>query len=321
MAEQLSDPQIDPLFAAGREGRRSSGADAARHASARVSAVDFSRPSKFTKEQERQLRRAHETFCRTASTGLGADIRTPIDLEVIGIAQLNWSNAVLEVGQDSVCAVVDINPLGTHLVMTLERVFALTLIERLCGGSLTGVAADRSLTDIDVAITSRIFQLFVEQLSLVWHEFAGVHLSFAQLELDASAAQVAALSEPTLMLTLEVRLGKGAFGLGILLPYSATELATGRFTSGAPEGPANDPAARTAMHRAIHSVGIELRAEVAAVELTAERILALSEGDLVRLGPASSGVTLFADDVPLQRAKPGRDGARRAVQLVGETLS
>jgi flagellar motor switch protein FliM len=31
--------------------------------------------------------------------------------------------------------------------------------------------------------------------------------------------------------------------------------------------------------------------------------------------PAEAGVTLFADKVPVHRAKPGRSGSRRAVQV------
>jgi len=33
--------------------------------------------------------------------------------------------------------------------------------------------------------------------------------------------------------------------------------------------------------------------------------------------PAEGGVTLYADKVPVHRAKPGRSGARRAVQIAG----
>ena len=45
-------------------------------------------------------------------------------------------------------------------------------------------------------------------------------------------------------------------------------------------------------------------------------MLALQPGDVLRLdAPAEAGVTLFADKVPVHRAKPGRSGSRRAVQI------
>ena len=48
-------------------------------------AVDFTRPTKFTADQERRLKRALEAFCRTASTRLSAELRVPLELEVIDL--------------------------------------------------------------------------------------------------------------------------------------------------------------------------------------------------------------------------------------------
>jgi flagellar motor switch protein FliM len=48
-----------------------------------------------------------------------------------------------------------------------------------------------------------------------------------------------------------------------------------------------------------------------------EEVLALKPGDVLRLNaPAEAGITLFADKVPVHRAKPGRSGSRRAAQVV-----
>src|SRR3954447_10752579 len=142
MADTLSPDQIEALFAAAEEGNLPGPSEAPRQRSSRVTPVDFARPSKFTKDQERTLRRAHETFCRTASTGLGADMRTAIDLQGGGVAPLNWANALLEIGPDAVCAIVETQPGGTNILISLERIFALTLIERQCGGSAAKVPVD-----------------------------------------------------------------------------------------------------------------------------------------------------------------------------------
>ena len=53
------------------------------------------------------------------------------------------------------------------------------------------------------------------------------------------------------------------------------------------------------------------------IELPIEQVLALQPGDVLSLAaPADGGVTLFTDKVPVHRAKPGRSGSRRAVQIV-----
>jgi flagellar motor switch protein FliM len=48
--------------------------------------VDFSRPTKFTTDQERRLTRAIEAFCRTGSTRLSAE-RVPLELELLDCSQ------------------------------------------------------------------------------------------------------------------------------------------------------------------------------------------------------------------------------------------
>ena len=59
-----------------------------------------------------------------------------------------------------------------------------------------------------------------------------------------------------------------------------------------------------------------VRAEVAAVDLPIEEVLALQPGDVLRLDArADDGVTLSPDAVPVHRAQPGRSGGRRAVQM------
>src|SRR6185436_12283443 len=49
------------------------------------------------------------------------------------------------------------------------------------------------------------------------------------------------------------------------------------------------------------------------VHLPIEAVLALKPGDVLSLqAPADGGVTLYADKVPVHRARPGRSGPRRA---------
>jgi flagellar motor switch protein FliM len=60
-----------------------------------------------------------------------------------------------------------------------------------------------------------------------------------------------------------------------------------------------------------------LRAEVGSREMPIEEVLALQPGDVLRLDAlAEHGITLYADKVPVHRAKPGRAGSRRAAQVM-----
>ena len=69
--------------------------------------VDFTRPTKFTADQERRIKRALEVFCRTASTRLSAELRMPLELEIINSSQLTWGNAHAQVPAGSVSCLVE----------------------------------------------------------------------------------------------------------------------------------------------------------------------------------------------------------------------
>ena len=92
----LSADAIAALVDAAREGRLPEDAPTPQRRR-RMRAVDFTRPTKFTSEQERRLKRALEAFCRTASTRLSAELRVPLELEVINSTQLTWANAHAQV--------------------------------------------------------------------------------------------------------------------------------------------------------------------------------------------------------------------------------
>ena len=101
----------------------------------RMRAVDFTRPTKFTAEQERRIKRALDTFCRTASTRLSAELRMSLELEVINVNQLTWSNAHAQVPPRSISCTVESEGAGTRMLLSAEMNLILSAIELLLGGS------------------------------------------------------------------------------------------------------------------------------------------------------------------------------------------
>jgi flagellar motor switch protein FliM len=126
------------------------------------------------------------------------------------------------------------------------------------------------------------------------------------------AADVCAVEEPTLVLSVDVKMERGKSGLQLLIPYNAISALLARLHHGTTQ----DPEAHAALNQTLSDVGLELRAQVGGLEMSVDDVLALAPGDVLSLNaPAAKGVTLYADGVPLQAARPGRNGGRRAVQL------
>src|SRR5580765_937734 len=196
----------------------------------RVRAVDFSRPTKFTTDQERRLARSLDAFGRSASTRLSAEMRVPIDLEGVNSTQLNWANAHAQLPSESICGVVEVRPLGTTLLMAVELPLVLAAIDLLMGGSADEVPAERMLSDIDWVLAGHFFDALIAQLSVIWSDMAGLELGLDDLESHLETAQVAPVSEPTMSLTIEARVGQAAATLSLLVPYAAVAPALSAFS-------------------------------------------------------------------------------------------
>jgi flagellar motor switch protein FliM len=318
--EALSPEQIAALVEAAKNGElQDEEPAAAQRRSPRLRTVNFARPTKFTSDQERRLGRALESFCRTASTRLSAELRVPIELEVISSTQLTWSTAQSQLPANSVCAVIDATPIDTRLLMSAEMPFVLCALEALLGASPDHKPKDRRLTEIDWALARRLFATMLGQLSLIWKDAADVELSLSSLEGSTENAQVAPFSEPTLALTVEARIARTSSTLALLVPYCAIAPVAAAFSQRDGAGLAvEDEAAAEALDGALRGVEITMRAEVAERRLSVDEVLALRPGDVLTLdGQVAAGVTLYADQVPVHRARPGRSGSKRAVQVVG----
>jgi flagellar motor switch protein FliM len=130
-------------------------------------------------------------------------------------------------------------------------------------------------------------------------------------------AQSAPVSEPTLSLTIEARLDGTSSTLALLLPWQAIAPLIDR-VGGREEHAEVRSGDALSVRRAVGGVQVAVRAEVASVQLPIESVLSLRPGDVLSLNaPADGGVTLYADKVPVHSGRPGRSGARRAVQVNG----
>jgi flagellar motor switch protein FliM len=316
--DRVSDDRIAALVAAAREGKLDqSGAEDRRRAPA-VRRMSFTRPTKFTPDLQRRLARSHETFCRKVAGRLGAELRVPVDVEVISMTQHTWANAHAELPPTAVCGILEAADPRTRMLLSSELTLVVGLIERMLGGALDTAPRERKLSDIDWALTRRIFEDLTEDLSAIWKDAAELELGLAGFESQADSAELSLVSEPTLSITAEVRVASSSSILTLLIPYRSIEPVAERLTTNGLRDREGEPEARRRMTGALADVEVEVRAEVAALEMPLSQVAALAPGDLIEFdAPASEGVTLLAGAAPIGSALPGQSGGRRAVQLTG----
>lgn len=313
----LSEDKIASLLQAAREGTLDDEiAAGAAGNQPRVQALDFSRPTKFGLEVQRRLRRAHETYCQTASARIALEIGLPIKLELIGLMQLSYSAAQAMVPKGP-GATLKVGDLGMQIQLAAELPLVLLGIQRLMGGS-TDVPEDRHLTEIDLVLSERVFQALVGPLSACWEEIAAVELTLDRIDAEPNhSAALAPVSEPTLVISMEARVEQHSFTILLLIPYRSIEPISSRLWQAVDMHAVGNTG--RSLGEAVGEALFEVRAEVGSLELTVAELMSLEVGQRVVLGSERPGTaTLFVGDVAVGAARPGRHGQHRAVQVLSK---
>ena len=283
----------------------------------RVREIDFRRPSKFSRDQVRRIEIAHETFAQTASSRLSAELRAEFHVGDATTDQLPYSVFMFEEAPDQpLIAVLDADPIDTQVALILDFKLVACLASRLLGGPVdAGDGETTALTSVELVVARRAIEAFVDVLSTTWNDLAGVTFTLSGTATSAMSAQLVPPSEPTLLLHVPTKLGDLESTITLVLPHRSLQPIADKLEHGA-YGPDAIDASGAEMQDAVRGVDVELRAEVASVDIPLAEVLCMSEGDVIRLKrPAKEGIVLHVDEVPAYVAQPGRNGNLRAIQI------
>jgi flagellar motor switch protein FliM len=285
-----------------------------------VRTVDFSQPTKFTAELRRRIMRVLGSFCEAFALRLSTELRSPVELAVADSRQLTWSAAKAQLSANTIAVALGVQPIERQMLLCVEPPLVLQALECLLGGNPAQAASERRFSEVDWALTQRLLQSMIAQLSPAWRDLGGLELSLGEVDLEGDAGVVAPIGEPTFALTLESRIDSLASSMSLLIPWSAIGPVAEEILGSGPRLEDTDSREARAMRHGLAGAHVCLRAEVGAREMPVERVLALTPGTLLALQDrAEEGVRLFAEGVPLGRGRPGLRGTRRAVKLTETT--
>jgi flagellar motor switch protein FliM len=281
-----------------------------------IRTLDFSQPTKFTTELRRRIARSLDLFCEGLTGWMVGELKAEIELAITDISQHTWASAKAQLPADSIAVAVHAEAIERQMLMSAERPLVLQALECLLGGEASQASAERHLTEIDWVLTRGMLDATVHQLSVAWDELGGPELARGEVDTEGDAGVLTPIGEPTLSVTLEVKIDGLVSTLSLLIPWGAIEPITERIRGVGGELVSADPRGAEALRRGVAGAQVLLRAEVGSAQMPIEHMLELTPGALLQLQDrAEDGVLLFAEGISLGRGHPGRSGSRRAVKL------
>jgi flagellar motor switch protein FliM len=96
---------------------------------------DFKRPNRISREQIRTLQNIHDKVARTLSSQISAMLRTMVTVDLASVDQMTYGEFIMSISNPTSFNILTIKPLEGRCVLEINPNIAMTIIDRLLGGS------------------------------------------------------------------------------------------------------------------------------------------------------------------------------------------
>ncbi len=319
MAKILSQDEIDALLSTVAEDSTAAAGETG-GPSRRVVLYDFKHPNLISKEQMRLLENIHDNFSRNFGVFLSAQLRMIVEIELLAIDQLLYSEFVMSIAPPGCLYVMDMsNPPG-EAILELSPSLVIFIVEKLFGGKgAFSAATSRPISTIEQRIMNKVITRASNELNTVWSPVADLQTSISRFESNPEFIQIVPSAEPVVVVSLQIKIHDNKTLMNFCYPYRWLADMVGhpdiqdKMHFGIGEATEEE---RSQMEEHLQKVACEIRAPLGKTTMTVQDFIHLQLGDLLVLdaGPNQKN-TVFVREKATFKGIVGRQDKYRAVLI------
>ncbi|MCH5185378.1 MAG: flagellar motor switch protein FliM [Oscillospiraceae bacterium] len=318
MSDVLSQSEIDNLLKSLTQGDFSDEEESP--AEVKVKKYDFRTANKFTKEQVKTLHNVYSTFSHLLSTYLSGTLRTSCQVEVLSAEEQTYSEYTNSLQVPLILAIVDMPPLDGSTLIEISPSIAYGILNRLLGGKGGDLETSKTFTDIDIALMERVIHQILKQIDNAWSRIAQTKSKLNRIETSPQFAQIVAYNEPTVIITISVKIGDEVDGfINICIPFVAIDpinslMENSMWVSSKKikHEPENEANIRERLKRAKFNI----TANFNSMPISLQEVVSLGVGDVLKLDHrVGDGLLIDIAGMPKFRGKLGVFENKYAVKL------
>lgn len=326
MADVLSQSEVESLLAAldpEAQAAASAGAPTRRldGAGAHVSVYDFKRPERVSKEQMRAFHALHEGFSREFGAALSGMLRTIIEVKLISVDQLTYSEFVFSLENPTCFNLLWSEGLDGNIILDLNPSIIFPIFDRLLGGGKEHRTSfpSRSLTEIELRLVTRITDLLIRGLEAAWKNLCPLGLRVTQVESNPQLVQIVPPNEVIVLISFEIGMGEMRGIMNLCIPFNTIEPLAGKLSSdtwSTYSKRAADPRQKLNLETGVSRAQVSLVAQLADTKLTTAEFRGLSIGDVIMTEqPVEAGLSILIEGRPMFVGHAGSFKGHKAVQV------
>ncbi|MCE1190486.1 MAG: flagellar motor switch protein FliM [Ignavibacteria bacterium] len=284
MAEVLSQQEIDALL-----NNIKGGSDQQHGGSQEREAVpyDFRLPNRISKNQLRTLRNIHENFAEGLSSFLMTKLQSIININVISVDQIYYSEYVLSVSNPACLFLFDVKGSDIKAILELSTELAFTLIDRLLGGNGKGTKQAKVVTPIEQKVLMVFVERVMQELKKAWGIIGHFDFALERFESDIDFAQITSQSESVLIISFELFIGEQAFLMNLCFATYAfdtilSKLSTQNFSTIRPVKYAGTTAKNILLTH-LRNTDLKVAVEFGKAVISLRELMDLKQGDVIMM--------------------------------------
>lgn len=282
-----------------------------------VMPYNFRNPAFLSEMELRRLRIIQEDFVRYLSARLSLHLRMEFGLKLAALAPATYAAFTAGLPNATHLSLFKTEPLVGVGILDLHPRLALAIADRLLGGRGQAPKAERSLTEIEVALLEDVVLIFLEEWCGQWQSEQELRPLLIGHENNGRFLQTSPKDTVMLRLALDATFGDCTEPIQLAVPCYLIEPLLKQMQARRQKETAPAPAEKRAEWQpAYDRITVPVRAELAAFELTLRELASLRVGDVLEL-PSS----LFQETRVLLNGSlkfigsAGHEADRVAVQL------
>lgn len=252
-----------------------------------VGTYDFKRPERVSKDHIRALAAIHDGFARNFGATLSGFLRTIIDVRVVGVEQLTYSEFVHSLPNPTCFVILQAPPLEGQMCLELSPLIVFPVVDRLLGGNNSdSFIPQRPLTSIEWRLVNRIIDRALTHLSEVWHNLVDAQFEKTQTESNPQLVHIVAPTEVVVYITFEIKMGNCAGTMSMCVPFNTIESVLSKLTTQSWFGykpKAASEQQRELLFRNLSKTTVDMTAFLGTTKIKVSELRTLRPGDLIQL--------------------------------------
>jgi len=320
LGDILSQNEIDDLLAQLSAGEINASDLKSNTTEKKIKIHDFKRPSKFAKDHLRTLQIIHENYARLITNFLSGYLRTLVQIDVISMEAVQYSEFTNSIANPAVLAIVNFNPLPGSVIFDISPSLAYALIERMLGGKGGGkIEKVRSFTEIEIAILMRIISQMLTYMREPWENIVNLQPALSAIETNAQFVQIVNPTEMVALATFQIKVGEIEGFMNLCIPHMVMEpvmdkLSTKIWFSMIEKG--TDEETQKSIEKRVSETEVPLIAVLGRATLMVSEFLELQVGDVLQLDTSVDGdIRVMVGTLHKFNGKPGVRNKKAAIKV------